>query len=103
MLEHLVGHGEDNGVGRGDHQLTATGGQGHKDAGGQQEEEEGGGKNVGPHLFCCFVGKYLKVHETLAILGPCPIWACALHRESLFSIHWRCASNTRPWPIAEQL
>lgn len=103
VLEHLVGDGEDDGVGSSDHELAATGGQGHKDAGGQQEEEEGGGKNVGPHLFCCFVGKYLKVHETLAILGPCPIWASTLHREPFLSVHRWGTTNPRPRPIAEQL
>jgi hypothetical protein len=57
VLEHLVGDREDDGVGGGDHELAATGGQGQKDAGGQQEEKKRGGKNVGPHLFCCFARK----------------------------------------------
>jgi hypothetical protein len=57
VLEHLVGDREDEGVGGGDHQLAATGGQGEKDARGQQEEEKRGGKNVGPHLFCCLARK----------------------------------------------
>lgn len=97
-----MGDGEDDGVGGSDHELGATGGKGHKDTGGEEEEEEGGGKNVGPHLFCCSTGKYLKVHETLAILGPCPIWARALHRKPFLSVHGRSTANTRSRPVAKQ-